>query len=137
MRQIGCYRGLANQSDPLAEAPLNRTARGARALAGVAFIGQVGVLYTWPLGVLAKVGVPSPVLWPLAAIGLWLGVSHLVAAITRYRGCPEIGAIASLLLRRRVLTSCKPWEAFDRRIDRRRPQPGAGEEGAPQPSTLV
>src|SRR5438552_8407312 len=137
MRQIGCYRGLANQSDPPAEVPLNRTARGARALAGVAFIGQVGVLYTWPLGVLAQLGLPGPVRWPLAALGLWLGVSHLVAAATGYRGCPEIGAIASLLLRRRVITSCKPWEAFDRRIERRRPQQGGREERARQPTALV
>src|SRR5438132_13065611 len=117
MRQIGCYRGLASQSEPPAVQPLNRTARGARALAGVAFIGQVGLLYTWPLGVLAKVGLPGLVLWPLAALGLWLGISHLVAAATGYRGCPEIGAIASLLLRRRVSTVCKPWERFDQWLE--------------------
>ncbi|TMK98409.1 MAG: hypothetical protein E6G34_12305 [Actinobacteria bacterium] len=128
MRQIGCYRGLANQCDPPSEGPLNRTARGARALAGVLFIAQVGLLYTWPLGALAKLGLPGAVLWPLAALGLWLGVSHLVAAATGYRGCPEIGAIASLLMRRRVLTSCEPWESFDRRIERRRRQPRGGEE---------
>jgi len=137
MRQIGCYRGLADQSEPPAEAPLNRTARAARALAGAAFIAQVGLLYTWPLGALAKVGLPDPVLWPLAALGLWLAVSHLVAAATSYRGCPEIGAIASLLLRRRVLTSCKPWEAFDRRIERRGPQPAGCEERVRQPAALV
>jgi hypothetical protein len=136
MRQIGCYRGLANQSEVPAEQPLNRTARGARALAGVAFIGQVGLLYTWPLGVLADVGLPGPVLWPLAALGLWPGVSHLAAAATGYRGCPEIGAIASLLLRRRVLSSCKPWEAFDRRVERRGSKRG-GEGRSPQRSALV
>ena len=47
MRQIGCYRGLANQSDPPPEPPLNRTARGARALAGVAFIAQYYVPAWW------------------------------------------------------------------------------------------
>jgi hypothetical protein len=137
MRQIGCYRGLADPTDRPPEAPMSRMARGARALAGVVFIAQVGLLYTWPLGALAKVGVPGPVRWPLAALGLWLGVSHLVAAATRYRGCPEIGAIASLLLRRRILTSCTPWEAFDRRIERRRPQRGGREERARQPAALV
>jgi hypothetical protein len=137
MRQIGCYRGLADLTDGPPEAPMSRTARGARALAGVGLIAQVGLLYTWPLGALAKLGLPDPVLSPLAALGLWLGVSHLVAAATSYRGCPEIGAIASLLVRRRILTSCTPWEAFERRIERRRRQPGGREQRARQPAARV
>lgn len=137
MRQIGCYRGLAKQSDPPPEAPLDHTARGARALAGVAFIAQVGLLYTWPLGALAKVGLPGRVIWPLGALGVWFGVSHLVAAATGYRGCPEIGAVASLLSRRQVLTRCKPWEAFDRRIAHRGSRRGGGGERSPQPSALA
>jgi hypothetical protein len=55
--------------------------------------------------------------WPLAAVALWFGVSHVVAAITAYRGCPELGAIASLIRRRPIRTACGPWKAIDRRLD--------------------
>lgn len=53
----------------------------------------------------------------LVASGLgWFGVSHLVAAATRYNGCPERGAIPSLLLGRHVPTRCSPWETIDARL---------------------
>src|SRR5258708_25517265 len=108
MRQIGCYRGLADRAEPELEIPMSVRARAARALAGSLFIGQAGVLYVWPLALLAGLGVPNFVLWPLAAAGVWLGLSHLVAAATSHRGCPEVGAVASLLLRRPHITTCKP-----------------------------
>jgi hypothetical protein len=79
-------------------------------------IAGAGLLYIWPVALLADVGVPSFVLWALAIPSLWLGLSHLVAAVTGYRGCPEIGAIPSLILGRRVMTQCAPWERLDRRI---------------------
>ena len=56
--------------------------------------------------------------WPLSVLAGWFGASHLVAAATGYRGCPEMGAIPSLLLRRRVSTVCKPWERFDQWLER-------------------
>lgn len=46
----------------------------------------------------------------------WFGISHLVAAQTGYAGCPELGAIASLLLRRDVPIGCAPWRIADRRL---------------------
>jgi hypothetical protein len=83
---------------------------------GLAVIAGVGLLYLGPVAVLADVGAPTWLLWGLAIPSLWLGVSHLVAAVTAYRGCPEIGAIPSLLLGRTVITRCTPWERLDRRI---------------------
>lgn len=53
---------------------------------------------------------------PPAAMAGWFGVSHLVAAATRFDGCPELGAIPSLVLRRGVATECGPWECLDRRL---------------------
>lgn len=53
--------------------------RVGRATAGVAFLLAVPVLR----GRL------------LRAVAVWFGLSHLTAAATGYRGCPELGAIAS------------------------------------------
>lgn len=50
-----------------------------------------------------------------SALG-WFGVSHVVAAATRYNGCPELGAIPSLVLGRHVPTRCSPWENIDARL---------------------
>jgi hypothetical protein len=123
MAKVGCYRGLAGPCEAAVAPPLSGRARAARAVAGVAFIASSGVLYVWPLALLARLGVPGPVLWVLAGIGFWLGLSHLVAAATSYRGCPEVGAIASVLLRRHVISTCTPWERLDRRLE------GARREG--------
>jgi hypothetical protein len=117
MKKIGCYRGLSDRASSEADVPLGGRARAARAIAGVLIIAGVGLLYLWPVALLPKLGVPGFVAWGLAIPSLWLGVSHLVAAATAYRGCPEVGAIASLFLRRRVITSCAPWERLDRRIE--------------------
>jgi hypothetical protein len=117
MKQIGCYRGLSERASSEAEVPLGLRARAARAIAGVLIIGGVGLLYLWPVALLPDLGVPGFVVWSLAIPSLWLGVSHLVAAATAYRGCPEVGAIASLVLRRHVITTCAPWERLDRRIE--------------------
>src|SRR5260221_299752 len=55
-------------------------------------------------------------LWPLALVPTWFGISHLVAGVTGYQGCPELGAIPSVMLARPVATSCGPWERIDRRL---------------------
>lgn len=117
MRQIGCYKGLAGPDTANATAPLGGRARAARAVMGVGIVASVGVLYLWPVALLTDLGMPTTVAWGLAIPSLWLGASHLVAAVTAYRGCPEIGAIPSLILRRRVETSCRPWERIDQRIE--------------------
>lgn len=119
MKGIGCYEGLAGREALDLAPPLGRAQRAARTIAGLVFIASIGVLYLWPLALLVEIGLPSFVAWPLVALTLWLGISHLVAGATGYRGCPEIGAIPSLLLRRRVVTTCKPWERIDRRLERR------------------
>jgi hypothetical protein len=52
----------------------------------------------------------------VAAVAAWVGLSHLVAAGTGYRGCPEIGAIATLVLRRPLATNCDVWDRIDKAI---------------------
>ena len=81
--------------------PLGIVPRGARVTMGLIFLA----LAAW---------VP---LWPLSVLAVWFGASHLVAAATGYRGCPEMGAISSLVLRRRVSTVCKPWERLDQWLE--------------------
>jgi hypothetical protein len=116
MKQVGCYRGLSEPGGSGAQAPLGRRERLARATAGALIIASVGLLYLWPVELLPKLGVPEFVAWALAIPSLWLGLSHLVAAATSYRGCPEVGAIPSLIMRRQVITTCTPWERLDRRL---------------------
>lgn len=53
---------------------------------------------------------------PAAAVGGWLGASHLVAAAIRYHDCPELGAIPMLIRGHRVETRCGPWELLDDRL---------------------
>jgi hypothetical protein len=89
-----------------------RRARGTRALAGLAFLGLAGGL--------ASRSAPGGVrLWPLAIVPTWFGVSHLVAAQMGYHGCPELGAIASVLQGRRIETGCIPWDRADSWLVRR------------------
>jgi hypothetical protein len=81
--------------------PLGLRPRGVRGTIGLVFLA----LAAW---------IP---LWPLSVLTAWFGASHLVAAATGYRGCPEMGAIPSLVLRRRVSTVCKPWERLDQWLE--------------------
>jgi hypothetical protein len=84
-------------------------ARNARLLAGGAFLASAGVL--------APRQLPGGIaLWPAALVPTWFGVSHLVAGVTGYRGCPELGAIPSVFLDRPVGTTCLTW---DRRLEPR------------------
>jgi hypothetical protein len=131
MKKIGCYKGLADQASSGKPAPLGGRARAVRATAGVLIIAGIGLLYLWPVALLPKIGVPGFVAWAMAIPSLWLGLSHLVAAVTAYRGCPEVGAIPSLILRRHVITTCTPWERFDRRLE------GARRRGSAKSSRVL
>jgi hypothetical protein len=92
-----------------AAAAVTRTARYARAAAGAGFLVLAGALATRDL--------PGRVaLWPAAIVPTWFGISHLVASVTGYPGCPELGAIPSVMLDRPVRTACGPWERIDRRL---------------------
>jgi hypothetical protein len=92
-----CCLGSVQRDAAKDAAPLGLRSRGVRATVGGVFL----LLAAW---------LPH---WPLSVVATWFGVSHLVAAVTGYRGCPELGAIPSVVLRRRVATVCKPWERFD------------------------
>lgn len=95
---------LDTKAEPPDGSELSIPQRVARAAAGLAFVGFAAPL----LGRRA--------LRPAGAIAAWFGVSHLVAAGTAFDGCPELGAIPSLLLRRKVATECGPWDFLDRRL---------------------
>jgi hypothetical protein len=48
----------------------------------------------------------------------WVGASHILAAVMAYPGCPELGAVPSLLLGRWVKIGCAPWRWLDARFGR-------------------
>lgn len=85
---------------------LNDRQRRARTVVGVASLG---------LAALAARRSGRLRAWVAAAAG-WFGASHLVAARTGYAGCPELGAIPSMLLGRDVHVGCVPWQIADRRL---------------------
>ena len=87
-------------------ARLNDRQRSARTCVGVASLG-LAVLAARRAGVLGALG---------AAGAGWFGASHLVAARTGYAGCPELGAIPSVILRREVQIGCVPWHVADQRL---------------------
>lgn len=64
-------------------------------------------------------------LWPTALVPTWFGISRLVASMTGYSGCPELGAIPSVMLARPVPTDCGPWVSLRARTARP-PQIGQG-----------
>lgn len=89
---------------------MSRRRRLARAIAGLAFLLLAGALSSRQL--------PGGVeLWPVALVPAWFGISHLIAAMTGYSGCPELGAIPSVMLGRPVGTDCGPWERIDRLVE--------------------
>ena len=100
--RMGCSVDLDAPAEP-AQA-LSARPRVARAIAGLAFLA------------LAAPAARRRPLLPLGLVAGWFGASHLVAGATGFRGCPELGAIASLLLRREVATRCDPWEWIDARL---------------------
>lgn len=104
----GCCSGDAVSVEP--RAPMGRTARCSRALAGVGFLAVAGALVTRRL--------PGRIaLWPTSVVPTWFGISHLVAGVTGYHGCPEIGAIPSVMLGRQVKTNCELWRSIDSWVD--------------------
>lgn len=100
MSALGCCRV---EQQP---ARLNERQRSARSAVGIASLG-VALLAARGPGVLGGVAA--------TCVG-WFGVSHLVAARTGYSGCPELGAVASLLMRRDLHVGCVPWKIADRRL---------------------
>jgi len=96
---------------PSEGAEMSGRSRRARATTGFGFLALAGAL-----GSRQAPGRVAP--WPLALVPTWFGISHLVAGVTGYRGCPELGAIPSVMLGRPVTTSCRPWELIDRLVDR-------------------
>jgi hypothetical protein len=88
---------------------MTRPGRLMRAAAGFGFLALAGVLGS-------RQATGRVALWPLALVPTWFGISHLVAGATGYEGCPELGAIPSVMLARPVPTSCGPWERIDRRL---------------------
>jgi hypothetical protein len=89
------------------QAPMTPAARRSRAMAGLLFLAIAGALGTRQLpGAIA--------LWPASLVPTWFGVSHLVAGVTGYQGCPELGAIPSVMLGRPVGSSCALWQRIDR-----------------------
>jgi hypothetical protein len=80
---------------------LNRKQRWARLIAGLILLIVAGAL-------------PWSSAWILlAAITGWVGATHVLAAAMGYPGCPELGAVPSLLLRRSVKVGCVPWRWLD------------------------
>jgi hypothetical protein len=112
MLSDGCRSGAQG---PAQYTPVGRRARHARAAAGIGFLALAGAM--------AGRRLPGRVsLWPAAMVPAWFGISHLVAGVTGYRGCPELGAIPSVMLGEPVGTSCGPWERIDRWLERPSPR---------------
>jgi len=82
-----------------------------RFVAGLGFLALAGGLAT-------RQAPGRVALWPVALVPTWFGISHLVAGVIGYRGCPELGAIPSVMLGRPVPTACGPWERIDARLQR-------------------
>lgn len=96
-------------------ATMGRRARRARAIAGVGFLALAGAMSSRQM--------PGKIsLWPAAIVPTWFGVAHLVASVTGYEGCPELGAIPSVMLDRHVATGCGLWEQIDRQVYRLPPR---------------
>jgi hypothetical protein len=89
---------------------MGRAARRSRAVAGLIFLAMAGGL--------AARRLPGDIaLWPASLVPTWFGISHLIAGVTGYQGCPELGAIPSVMLGRPVGASCELWRRIDR-VDR-------------------
>jgi len=83
--------------------------RAARAVVGLAALGVGGALATRAL--------PGRIaLWPAALVPSWFGISHLVAAMVGYNGCPELGAIPTVMHGRPIGSRCRMWSALDARL---------------------
>ncbi|MGD9658508.1 MAG: hypothetical protein AB7U61_12880 [Methylocystis sp.] len=85
--------------------PLNAGQRRARLVAGVVLLSLALALPWSSAGWIA-----------LAVAAGWLGATHVLAAAMAYPGCPELGAVPSLLLGRWVRIGCTPWRWADARL---------------------
>ena len=103
----GCLAGAGPEEPP----PMTGRARASRLLAGLGFLA----LATWLWAFACLGGLPLTL---VAVIPAWFGVSHVLAGALGYPGCPELGAVPTLLLRRPVATTCTAWRLIDRAIDR-------------------
>jgi len=100
-----------NARPPALRTTMSRAARRSRAAAGLVFLVLAGGL--------ASRRLPGSIaLWPTSIVPTWFGISHLVAGVTGYQGCPELGAIPSVVLGRPVGTSCELWRHIDRWVER-------------------
>lgn len=97
---------MASTTEDQSAPVLSESQQRARGIAGLGFLALGWAVLRWP----RALSVPTSL-----AAG-WLGASHVVAAATRYQGCPELGAIPTLVLGRRVETRCGPWEVLDARL---------------------
>lgn len=100
----GCFAGDRAEELP----PMTARARLARLLAGLGFLALAGWLW-------AFAGLDLP-LALLALVPAWFGLSHVLAAAVAYQGCPELGVVPALLLRRPFATNCTAWRLIDRAI---------------------
>jgi hypothetical protein len=103
----GCC--IDEETVDLIQPAMHRRARAARAGVGLAQLALGGTLASRKL--------PGGVaLWPVALIPTWYGISHLIAGLIGYRGCPELGAIPTVMQGRPVGTVCEFWTQLDRRL---------------------
>jgi hypothetical protein len=88
--------------------PLNRRQRIGRFIVGIVLLG-LALLLPWS---------PAASIFAIATAAIlgWFGVTHILAAIMAYPGCPELGAVPSLVLRRHVKIGCGPWRWLDARL---------------------
>lgn len=89
---------------------MGRRARRARFAAGAGFLALAGAMATRRLPGQISLG-------PAAIVPTWFGVAHLVAGVTGYPGCPELGAIPSMMLGQEVGTDCGAWQQIDQWIE--------------------
>jgi hypothetical protein len=95
--------------EEIVQPAMHSRARAARAGIGFAQLALGGTLATRKL--------PGGIaLWPVALVPTWFGISHLIAAMIGYRGCPELGAIPTVMQGRPVGTVCEFWARLDRRL---------------------
>lgn len=117
-RNLTILPGCFADRDSLAPPPMSTRARGLRLAAGLGFLALAALMvlkgeYGWPVQV-------------AAAVPVWMGITHLVASVTGYQGCPELGAIPTLFLERPVRTNCTAWRLIDRASGADRPDAGLG-----------
>lgn len=109
MRMPYCSECTIGEGDGRARA-MSARQRTARAIVGIGWLALARAFLNIPFPALA---------WPLSTAGAWLGASHLIASLTAYPDCPELGAIPSLVGRRYISSRCGPWERLDRWLEPR------------------